>query len=255
MSASQIAGRCKETHTYNVCDDLLHFTGLSKDEFQTRMQRKGRFHFEGEHAFWNPKSKTELTWYYATSIDYLFANALHPVPGQLVKNSAMLKSKNLEPILEYSGGVGNNVLHLAKLGLKVQYFGIGMAEYNFAQYRVWKHGYDHLVEFKKPYSEKTGYVFDPISSPLPQDESLGAILAFDVLEHIPDYHVVVQKMVKSIRVGGVIFENTPFEASSIGAGAEDLRVHLTNGGITMKEAMGPNMKFLGNGRWDKVKSD
>ena len=41
--------------------------------------RKGRFHFEGEHAFWNPQSRSELAWYYATSVDYLFANSLHGV--------------------------------------------------------------------------------------------------------------------------------------------------------------------------------
>lgn len=45
------------------------------------MQRKGRFHFAGEHIFWNPSSTIELAWYYATSIDYLFANALHTTGG------------------------------------------------------------------------------------------------------------------------------------------------------------------------------
>lgn len=59
-----------------MCSELKDFTGLSDDEFMKRMMRTGRFHYEGEHSFWNPGSVSELAWYYATSIDYLFANAI-----------------------------------------------------------------------------------------------------------------------------------------------------------------------------------
>ena len=74
----------------------------------------------------------------------------------------------------------------------MQYFSIGMAEYHFAQYRIMKHGLDEKVRFIKPFSKKTGFRFWPIVGPLPQDGSLGSMLAMDVLEHIPKYHRVVR---------------------------------------------------------------
>jgi hypothetical protein len=176
------------TDPTTVCKELQDFTGLSDDEFLKRMMRKGRFHFEGEHLFWNPVSASELAWYYSTSVDYLFANAIHSVYKGVVDYVA---KKEYEPVLEYSGGVGSNVLAIAQRGIRVHYFGIGMAEYHFTQYRIMKHGLEDLVNFTKPFALKTGFRFDPIGGPLPQDGSLGSILAIDVLEHIPNYHLVV----------------------------------------------------------------
>ena len=121
-----------------------------------------------------------------------------------------------------------------------------MAEKTFARYRVERNGLQDLVEFKDPYGQHTGHTFDPISGPLLQDGSLGSIVAIDVLEHIPDYHRVVEKMVDSLRVGGVIIEHSPFgsEEESSEQGEPDLRVHVSSGGISMEEAMGPRMKKI-----------
>ena len=94
----------------DACQDLKDFTGLTSEEFGKRMQRRGRFHFEGEHAFWNPNSKTELAWCYASSINYLFANAVHEAAESTI--ATLASSKEYQPVLEYSGGVGNNVLNL-----------------------------------------------------------------------------------------------------------------------------------------------
>lgn len=247
---SQIQRFCKRPLVFDVCEDLKKFTGLQEEEFHDRLMRKGRFHYEGEHAFWNPKTRTELAWYYATSVDYLFANSVHGVTKTKIDNVA---SKKYEPVLEYSGGVGNNMIYLAKKGIKVHYFGIGLIEYSFARYRAMKHGLEEFVEFKLPFSSKTGYDFDPINGPLPQDGSLGSIIALDVLEHIPDYHIVVQAMVKSLRVGGRIVERSPFAKQAVvDREKDDVRVHLSNGGISMEEAMGPKMRQVEPGVWDKI---
>lgn len=252
MNVEKTLKTCQHPLLFNVCDDLKKFTGLTDDEFNKRLTRKGRFHFEGEHAFWNPTSATELAWYYTTSIDYLFANAIHLARENAFGERA---EKKYEPFLDYSGGVGNNILYLAEKGVKVQYFGIGMAEYAFAQYRVWKNGLNDMVEFKKPFNSKD-HSFDPIHGPLPLDGSLGTILAFDVLEHIPNYSNVVDAMVKSIRVGGLIIENSPFAKDKVQGEDEDLRVHVSNGGISMTQAMGPSMKLIehtaGFNVWEKI---
>lgn len=235
----------KTPFTFDVCDDLKAFTGLGDQEFMDRLTRKGIFHFEGEHKFWNPKTNTELAWYYSTSVNYLFANALHGVWEGKIKP---LTQPQFSPVLDYSGGVGNNVIYLAERGVECQYFGIGMMEYRFAQYRVRKRGLGNLVTFVEPYSERSNWKFDPINAPLPRDGSLGSIIAMDVLEHIPDYHVVVAAMVESLKVGGGIVEVTPFDQNVV---ENDTRVHLSNGGIDMKTAMGPKMKREGP-LWIKI---
>lgn len=250
-SLSTIQEHCSNSLLFNVCEDLQDFTGLNNSEFNERMERKGRFHFEGEHLFWNPTSKTELAWYYATSVNYLFANAIHPAVSNMLRH---VENKTYEPILDYSGGVGNNILYLAKKEIKVQYFGIGMAEYAFARYRVEKHGVEEYVEFKHPYSAGTGFKFNPIDAPLPRDCSLGSILAMDVLEHIPEYHNVVRAMVESLRMGGIIVENTPFGRNDLKDGEEDLRVHLA-ASMPMEEAMGLRMKKIYQGVWKKIAED
>ena len=69
------------THTHARARAHTHtqgFTGLSRTELYQRLTRVGRHHFEVGHAFSDPKSATELAWFYATSADYLFANAVHP---------------------------------------------------------------------------------------------------------------------------------------------------------------------------------
>jgi hypothetical protein len=159
----------------------------------------------------------------------------------------------IEPVMDYSGGVGNNVLYLAEThGLSVQYFGIGLAEYAFSQYRIRSRQLTDKVSFLLPYSSTTEYKFDPVNGPLPRDGSLGAILAIDVLEHIPTYHLVVEAMVDSIRVGGVIAEYSPFsEVASKNEIADS--VHLSNGGVSMINAMGPRMQYSQeNGVWIKI---
>ena len=96
------------------------------------------------------------------------------------------------------------------------------------------------------------FKFDPINAALPRDGSLGSIIAMDVLEHIPNYHIVVKAMVESIRVGGAIVEQSPFESPlSDDNEGEDLRVHVGDGGIPMEEAMGPTMKKEGP-KWIKI---
>ncbi len=243
---------CADPKVDGACEELQDFTGLTDEEFAKRIERRGHFHFEGEHRFWNPGSETELAWYYATSVDYLFGNVVHSVATDVL--DSFLEREKHEPVLEYSGGTGNNAVFLAKKrGLRVQYFGIGMAEKTFVRYRVERNGLQDLVEFKDPYAQRTGYTFDPINGPLPRDGSLGSVLAMDVLEHIPDYHRVVEAMVDSIRVGGRIIENSPFAKEEKSSDQEDLRVHVSTGGVSMQEAMGPRMKKIdAAGVWEKI---
>ena len=59
-------------------------------------------------------------------------------------------------------------------------------------------------------------------------------------------------MVDSLRVGGVIIENTPFASAKAGDGP-DLRIHVGNWGISMEEAMSERMVFREEEKyWEKI---
>lgn len=238
---------CSNPQLYNGCQDLMDFTGLSGDEFYKRMMRLDNFHFEGEHMFWNPQTPSELAWFYAHSVNYVFGNAMHTAQGQKLS----FITQEHAPVLDYSGGAGNNILYLAKKGIHCQYFGIAQMEKAYAEYRFRKRGYleNGLVTIISPHSKQTQWKFSPVKAALPRDGSLGVILAMDVLEHIPEYHKVVEAMVDSIRIGGYILEITPFNEKSEGG----VDVHLPSNGISMTQAMGPRMKKeTAKGNWVKI---
>jgi hypothetical protein len=77
QSLSDIERRANHPNSFGVIEDLLAFTGLTREELFKRLRREDQFHFEGEHAWWDPTSRTELTWYYCTSVSYLFGNSIH----------------------------------------------------------------------------------------------------------------------------------------------------------------------------------
>ena len=169
----------------------------------------------------------------------MFANALHApkeVLGALSPESGT--------ILDFSGGVGNNVIALAERGIACTYTGIGLFEFNFARYRIRRRKLDRLVEFIEPY---LNFQLDPLAALLPPRQ-YGCILAYDVLEHIPHYEVTVIAMVRALRPGGCICEQSPF-ARHQAKGEEDTRVHVGAGGKSMQEAMGSEMKRKGLCWW------
>ena len=194
---------------HGVYSDLLAYTGLSPADLEKRLERRDHFHFEGEHAWWNPKSVGELTWFYRSSVSYLFANADHPQESAIV---AHLRPQD-GPILDYSGGVGSTVLGLAAKNISCHYFGIGVQEFAFAEFRVARQRAQHLVKMVSPYALVEGeYRFHTYKS-IPE-ASYGAIVAIDVLEHIPDYHVTAKHLVGLLRRGGLFFESSPFDNAS-----------------------------------------
>ena len=218
----------KRRGLWNVVSDLVSFTGLNQTEVMVRINRIGRFHFASEHSFWRPTSPRELAWYYRGSVAYLFANAIHPT-NMFVKS--LTQSHGL--ILDYSGGVGHNVIYLASQGIKCVYFGIGLFEFEFARFRVHKRNLHHLVSFISPFNKNN--IFDPV--PI-SDMRFGVILAYDVFEHIPVYHVTLRRLLTLLQPGGLLCENSPF---SYGAG--DTAIHL-NPSMPMFEAMGEAMQKL-----------
>lgn len=214
----------------DVLKDFKDFSGLTDQEVNDRIRRLGMHHFAGEHKLINPKTETELAWYYFASTNYLYANAVH---GYL----EILETFSPEdgPVLDYAGGVGNNVIYLAENGIKSAYFGIGQLEYSFAMYRVQKRNLTEFVDFIPTHSEWTDWKFNPRVA-IPPKEQFGAIILADVLEHIPEYHITLRNILKSLRMGGIIIEFSPFDDK-----ADNTDIHVPRS-MDMESAMGPGMK-------------
>jgi len=224
---------------HDVRQHLIDFTGMKASEVDARVKGAGRFHFEAEFSYWNPQTSGEMRWFYRQSVTYLFALS-HRIIVPFRGKHALTPADG--PVLDFSGGAGNNCLSLASRGIKCIYTGVGVLEMAFFEYRVKRLGLEDMVTTLHPHSEKTAWRFDFIDF-LPQDESVGTILAIDVLEHIPQFEKVVAAMVASIRPGGRIIEHSPFDKTDVKDGNEDLRIHVSRRGVKMPKALGPTMFF------------
>lgn len=226
-----------------VCDiesDLAAFTGLAPDELRDRLMRLANHHFAIEHNFRSPKTVPELTWFYRSSVGYLFANAIHPVQDSVVElGSAADGALSLGPALCFAGGIGTNAIWLAEHGHRVEYFGIGMIEAEFAAFRAFRRGIDDdRLLFLRPYVKGK---FDDINS-LRSEPFYGAILAFDVFEHIPHYERVAARLAGSLVTGGEMIVNAPFNKDSKSL----IDIHLRQD-VPMAKALGPSMRLVRTG--------
>ena len=169
----------RSSDRFHVLDDLQAFTGLSKSEVMERLRRVGIFHYSAEHSFWNPSSSTELTWFYRSSIDYIFGLAWHGVEPLL---RGRMKHRHLlaeGPILELAPGAGNNGLYLAmQAKVPYMYAGISLIETSFAQFRAAKRGLGpDRFRIIPPY---TNWTLDPLAAfrpGTPHHGQVGMILA------------------------------------------------------------------------------
>lgn len=241
-----LAAKLADHNTFSVTHDLHLWTGLNVSEVRRGLLRIGPYSHQREHAYWSPNSPRELAAFYTNSISYLYANAVHAT-DRIV--TAYIKPSDA-PVLDFSGGVGNNMLWLAERGIAAVYTGIARAEFDFARFRARRRGYTEprakgsapLARFIEPYNLQD-FEFDPLTA-LRSAEAYGCILALDVLEHIPHFERTVRKMVRAIRPGGCLCERSPFSGEQAIGGGQDLRVHVGMGGVTMAEAMGPTMKMV-----------
>jgi 2-polyprenyl-3-methyl-5-hydroxy-6-metoxy-1,4-benzoquinol methylase len=220
---------CHEEHD-GILQDLIDFTGFTREQLKSRILRDPEVHHESEFRWYNPRDINELNWFYRNTASFLFANAVHHYWQKL----DMIKGGR---VLDFGAGAGCNVIWLAKRGLQVDFLEIGRVQADFINFRARKRGLANVTEIM-PYYEG---MFDPIHS---VTKIYNAIIVFHVLEHIPDYHLAVEHFIAHLKPGGLILEESPFNERSTGM---DIHVKAS---MPMKEAM-DGMTLIAEGVWKK----
>jgi len=189
--------------------------------------------------------------YYRTSLGYLFGMSLHPYEPvvSFIAHSQQKGAYDFGDVLDFSGGVGANVLLLATHRVRTTYSAVSVLDTAFVRYRVARRGLTRNVSFIEPYSARTNWRLDPPAALMEHHERFGVILAIGVLEHIDHFERTVRAMVHALRPGGWIVESSPFTSNTteydkygvVPHGEDDTRLHVSNRGIAMAAAMGPMM--------------
>ena len=231
LSENRFEALVKNPEYEGIFDDLLDYTGLSYKELKKRLLREPITNFESEFRWRNPETERELSWFYRCSEGYFFGNAAHGY-------WSLLDEIQEGRVLDYGAGVGSCTIRLAKKGLYVDFVEIGRIQADFINFRAKKHSLSNVHEIL-PYNKNR---FDPIEV---IKQTYDAIITRDVLEHIPNYHLVVQHLINHLNTGGIIFENSPFSENS-----SEIDIHL-KASIPLEEAM-KGMQKIKEGVWRKI---
>ncbi|MGB2879523.1 MAG: methyltransferase domain-containing protein, partial [Candidatus Omnitrophota bacterium] len=221
---------------YNsVIDDLLIFTGLSREHLYDRLIRKPRTmtHYRSEFKWHAPKDINELAWFYRCSYSHLFCNASHPYWTKLD-----FLAPDVGRVLDYAAGVGNNVIELAERGFEVDYLEINIIQEAFTRFRAGRRGLKNLNFISPVVNGK----LDPIGC---IKSTYGAIILQDILEHVPDYQVLLSHLIDHLKLGGYIIESSPLEE-----GKDEIDIHLKQT-VPIETAM-KGMKRLKENIWQKT---
>ncbi len=216
----------------DVISDLVAYTGFTRKQLQPYILRHPKKHFESEFTWNSPKTNIELTWFYRFNAAYLFANSVHPYLTKL----DVIKGGE---ILDYGAGAGCHTIHLGRKGYNIDFLEINCIQADFIKFRAERHGIKSISEIRPYYKGK----FDPIGCITGYYD---VIIAMDVLEHIPNYHYVVNHFIEHLNPGGIIIESSPFNEN-----AKDIDIHI-RASIPLEKAMN-GMTRVQEGVWVKPK--
>jgi len=174
---------------------LKEFTGLSDSELEERLQRRKMDH-KSEWIIFDPKTTSEIQWYYCISSAYLFGNAPHEIPKDVLN-----EIKPGSVVLDFGGGCGTASLALAMKGCHVLYFDVSIIQTEFVKFMANKYSLDITIAKASNPREMVIY------------RDLDHVVAFDVLEHVPDYPKYLSQMSSKLRPGGMIYYYAPFGKS------------------------------------------
>ena len=175
--------------------DLVEFYNLNNDfkiSYQEAIMlcRLGQRLMADLWNILNPGAKEEIKNFYRVVPYSLFelvaAHGYKPLKGfrkEVIKYS-------FGNVLDYGGGIGLDSMKLAKRGLSVTYVDVEGVTMQFAKWLFQKYRYNiEVLDAEKDQEKIWGEVYD-------------TILCIEVIEHIPQPQVLLEKVAKSLRKNG-----------------------------------------------------
>jgi len=211
--------RSKREYSPEELEDLKEFTGLPEDSIlEYVLRRRGR-RISDEFVWLDPRNAGEYAWFYRGSRTYLFA-----ADGAWERAVAMARPGMR--ILDFGGGGGRNSLGMAAQGAEVHYVDIGILNARFTAFRAKKRGLDLTVI--DPLVEVDGRWQVDTAEAARQVGGFDLVVADNVLEHVHDYHLALEKLVAALKPTGRVLECTPFKRPKARLfGEPEWDVHLT----------------------------
>ena len=177
--------------------DLVAYTELPRDVVERELRTRSGASFRAEwHA--TPPHLRRDRWFYLSSKAYLFANAVHFPDTSFVEGYVRPHLPTGGRVLDFGAGTGNAALVLAAIGMEVWVSELNALQRDFIRFRVARHELGGRVTVADPWSALPSAGF-------------GAIVAVDVLEHLPDCRSVLEgTLLPALARDGVFVENSPF---------------------------------------------
>jgi len=230
-------------------EDLCEFTGLSPDSVKEYLRRKKGRRISNEFDWLNPTNAAQYAWFYRGSRTYLFA-------ADEAWERAVETCEPGMKCLDFGGGGGRNALGMAAKGAEVHYVDIGLINSAFTAFRARKRGLKlHVLD---PMVQLDGRWQVDTAEAARLEGGFDLIVCDNVLEHVHDYHLVLQKLAAALKPKGRILECTPFKrekAYLFKKKEAEWDIHLKPK-VPMLEAMTAcgMRKLEGEGLWEKAAS-
>lgn len=179
----------------DVVGDLVEYTGLSRPVVEQLVRRR----IESFRSEWygSPPELRSDAWYYRATHAYLFGNAVHVHESPVVLDVLNgLASPGLA--LDFGGGTGNLAMGLCLSGWEVDHLERSAIQKDFVRFRADRHALGARLRVLDDWKPLEAGRYD-------------LVCALDVLEHVPDLDAALHGLLPSVKVGGVLFESSPFE--------------------------------------------
>jgi hypothetical protein len=183
--------------TLDVVADLAAYTELPRNVVERELSTRAGINFRGEWLA-TPEHLRQDHWFYLSSKAYLFANATH-FPDTAFADAFVAPYVGADgSALDFGSGTGNLALIMAARGVRVWVSELNALQRDFIRFRVDRHGLGDRVTVTDPWSELPRGAFD-------------AVVAVDVLEHLPDCRSVLERdLLPALSPTGALVENSPF---------------------------------------------
>jgi 2-polyprenyl-3-methyl-5-hydroxy-6-metoxy-1,4-benzoquinol methylase len=225
--------------------DLGEFTGLPQATVLEYLRRDRGRRISDEHGWVRPRDAREYGWFYRGSRVYLFTAGAEPWARALEHAGAGKR------VLDFGGGGGRNSIAMARKGAQVFYVDPSVMNAAFVAFRAKKHRLDITVI--DPLIERDGAWRIDTADAVLGVGNFDLVIADNVLEHVVDYHLTVEKLAKALAPGGRLLECTPFkrEKAYLFGGPAPWDVHLPPSMPMVEAARRAGLVPAGSGLWER----